>query len=347
MVISAFATVIASQALISGVFSLTSQAIALGLFPRIKIIHTNPDIEGQIYMPAVNWAMFVGCVVLVLGFKSSSALAAAYGIAVTGTMVITTLAFFFLAYYAWNWRLRFLLPICLFIILIDLSFFFSNIIKIAHGGWVPLIIASFVFAIMHTWEWGRKRVGVAYSSLPRLSVSEMIARKESDTGPTLNRSVVVLATRPVFSKSDKIPVSLDSFCHKWGVSVPKHIIFLNVTYANIPRVSTDGRCRIKHIYQSPEKGTITAIEVFYGYMQTPNLRRVIEKLKEKKVIKIPTSPDRWLILTSDLRFSTKPHRWINRVRSQLFGWIMKFAKPTYSFVGLDNDPNIAIETINI
>lgn len=145
VVLSTAATVIASQALISGCYSITYQAIALGVFPRLKIIHTNPDIRGQVFMPFINWMLFIGCIMLVLGFKSSSALAAAYGIAVTGTMAITTAAFYVVARYIWNWNFGFSVVVCGALILVDLAFFFSNSLKFFSGGFVPIVIGLFLF----------------------------------------------------------------------------------------------------------------------------------------------------------------------------------------------------------
>ena len=347
VILSTVATIIASQALISGAFSLTNQSISLGLFPRLKIVHTNPDVEGQIYIPFINWALFFGCALLVIGFKSSSSLAAAYGIAVTGTMVITTIAFFFLAYFQWRWKWYLIGPICLILVLIDLAFFGSNLLKVTHGGYIPLLVAVSVFVVMHTWEWGRKHVATAYAALPGLTVNELITLKENNIAQILNRSVVVLASRQILSKHDKIPVALDSFCHKWGVSIPKHIIFFSVVHTNLPWIPADERYKISYLQNDNELGTISTIQVFYGYMQTPNVRKIIESLKDKRAIKIPTDPEKWLILTSDLRFITKQHKFSNQMRLKLFNWILKLSKPIYSYLGLGTDPQVAIETINI
>ncbi|MBP7678307.1 MAG: KUP/HAK/KT family potassium transporter, partial [Thermoanaerobaculia bacterium] len=149
------ASVIASQAVISGAFSLTRQAIQLGYMPRLRIDHTSEKEIGQIYLPSINWALALACIWLVLAFRSSGALAAAYGVAVTTTMGITTVLLYVYARETWKVSRAVALPITAAILVIDLAFFGANIVKIGHGGWVPLAIALFVYTIMTTWKRGR------------------------------------------------------------------------------------------------------------------------------------------------------------------------------------------------
>ncbi len=156
VVISTIAASIASQAVISGAFSLTRQAVQLGYMPRLEMRHTSAREIGQIYVPAVNWALMLGTIGLVLGFRSSSNLAAAYGVAVTATMGITTALLYVVARQIWGWsRLRALLLMGIFLV-IDLAFFGANMIKVAHGGWFPLLAAAVVFTVMTTWRRGRR-----------------------------------------------------------------------------------------------------------------------------------------------------------------------------------------------
>ncbi|MBL8741192.1 MAG: KUP/HAK/KT family potassium transporter, partial [Myxococcales bacterium] len=153
------ATIIASQALISGAFSLTRQAVQLGYLPRVTVKHTSSETEGQIYIPSVSWALAVGCVGLVLAFKASSNLAAAYGIAVTGTMAITSIAFYVVARERWHWsRLKAGLLVGLFLI-VDLGFFGANALKLIDGGFVPIVIAVAIFFSMRVWKRGRALLG--------------------------------------------------------------------------------------------------------------------------------------------------------------------------------------------
>ncbi|HIB65988.1 MAG TPA: potassium transporter Kup [Phycisphaerales bacterium] len=161
------ATVIASQALISGAFSLTGQAVQIGYLPRIKVVHTSSEEQGQVYVPAINLLLAAGCLIVVTGFKTSSALAAAYGVAVTVTMVVTTVLLFFLARQAWEWSLKKAVVICGFFLAVDLAFFAGNVNKIPSGGWFPLTVAALVFLLMTTWRAGRSKLANALDALHR------------------------------------------------------------------------------------------------------------------------------------------------------------------------------------
>jgi KUP system potassium uptake protein len=156
VVLATLAAVIASQAIISGAFSLTMQAIQLGYSPRLKVLYTSARIIGQIYVPVVNWILMFCCIGLVLGFGSSSHLAAAYGVAITTTMLITTVLFYFVAQRRWQWPTAVALPVSAFFIFIDLAFFGANMLKVAHGGWFPLLASSAILFLMLTWRKGRR-----------------------------------------------------------------------------------------------------------------------------------------------------------------------------------------------
>jgi KUP system potassium uptake protein len=161
VVMATIATVIASQATISGTFSITKQAIQLGYLPRLRVLHTSVRDTGQIYIPGVNWLQYAAIVVAVLHFGSSSALATAYGIAVTATMVLTTVMTFFVIRYRWNYPLWMCIGATGFFLAIELVFFSSNILKVLSGGWFTLLIAAFVFTVMMTWARGRELLGAS------------------------------------------------------------------------------------------------------------------------------------------------------------------------------------------
>jgi KUP system potassium uptake protein len=167
------ATVIASQALISGAFSLITQAIALGLFPRLVVKHTHHAQAGEVYVPFVNRILYVGCVLLVLGFGSSAALGAAYGLAESGVMIITSTAMFSVARRYWNWSLAQSGGLFGAVALVDGAFVVANSLKVLEGGWVPLSIGLFVFFVMATWRWGRKITYAGYSAKHTMSMSEL------------------------------------------------------------------------------------------------------------------------------------------------------------------------------
>ncbi|MEN3971538.1 potassium transporter Kup [Sphingomicrobium sp. XHP0235] len=150
------ATVIASQAVITGAFSVTQQAVQLGFIPRLRILHTSEDAAGQIYIPAINWALMIAVIVLVLTFRSSSNLAAAYGIAVTGAMLIDTVLIAVVLLYLWKWRKRYVLPLLALFFTVDILYFGANLLKVPEGGWVPLLIGAVAFTLLTTWARGRK-----------------------------------------------------------------------------------------------------------------------------------------------------------------------------------------------
>jgi KUP system potassium uptake protein len=156
VILATAAAVIASQAIISGAFSLTMQAIQLGYSPRLQVNYTSARIIGQIYVPVVNWILMISCVGLVLGFRTSSHLAAAYGVAITTTMLITTILFYVVARRRWHWPAAVALPVAVFFITIDLAFFGANMLKIAHGGWFPLLVSAGILFLMLTWRKGRR-----------------------------------------------------------------------------------------------------------------------------------------------------------------------------------------------
>jgi len=158
VILATFATIIASQALISGAFSLTVQAMHLDYLPRLTVRHTSESHEGQVYLPAVNWLLATGCIALVLAFGSSASLAAAYGIAVTATMGITTMLFFVLVRTRWGWSRIKSLVVCIPFAVLDLAFFGANVFKIPKGGWFPLLVAVIIVVMMTTWRTGRRAV---------------------------------------------------------------------------------------------------------------------------------------------------------------------------------------------
>ena len=155
------ATVIASQAVITGAFSVAHQAVQLGYLPRLRVRHTSAHAQGQIYVPQINWLLMVAVLALVFTFESSIALAFAFGMAVTGTITITTLLFFYVARYQWRWPLWRVVPLATFLLIVDLLFLAANSTKIAHGAWLPLLIAAIVFVLLTTWQRGREIVTAA------------------------------------------------------------------------------------------------------------------------------------------------------------------------------------------
>lgn len=271
VVLATMATVIASQALITGIFSITRQAIQLGFCPRISIIHTSSQEIGQIYIPAINWSLFLGVIWLVLTFKSSSHLAAAYGIAVTGTMVITTILAFEVARQKWHWSLLKASSIFGAFLVMDMAFFVANIRKITHGGWVPLVVGLIVYMLMTTWQKGRQ---VLFRRLKERSmpIEEFLQK--------------LLREPPLRAPGTAIYMTGDP----WGVPVPllhnlKHnkvlhqrVAILTIQTREVPFVSKKDRISIQEVIPNMYR-----ILAYYGFMEIPKMKHILEACRQKDI----------------------------------------------------------------
>jgi KUP system potassium uptake protein len=257
------AAIIASQALISGAFSLTQQAIQLGYSPRLKVTHTSKHEAGQIYIGEVNSALAIGCLALVLGFRSSTNLAAAYGIAVTGTMAITTILFTVIARQQLGWPRWRAFSFLTFFLLIDLAFLSANAVKIEHGGWFPLVVAAVVYIMLTTWKKGRLEVQqlLREASLPIDTFLESVR---------LGKPVRVPGTA-VFMTSDTNGAPVVLLHHlKHNKVLHEQVILLSVLSAGIPEVAAHERAAI-----TPLGDGFYRVIARYGFMQTPNVREVM------------------------------------------------------------------------
>ncbi|MDQ3197882.1 MAG: potassium transporter Kup [Verrucomicrobiota bacterium] len=263
------AAVIASQAIISGAFSLTMQAIQLGYSPRLKVNYTSARVIGQIYVPVVNWLLMLSCIGLVVGFRSSSNLAAAYGVAITTTMLITTILFYLVARHRWNWPAVAAFPVAAFFILIDLAFFGANMLKIAHGGWFPIIISGVILFLMLTWRKGRRVLrdhlgGVCIplaALLPDLK-SKRIAR---------------VAGTAIYMSGNRHGTPL-ALLHnlKHNKVVHDRVILLTVRTAEVPYL-TNLKDRVS--LEKLEEGFWRA-QIHFGFMEKPDVPAALALVKE-------------------------------------------------------------------
>lgn len=271
VVLATMTTIIASQALITGIFSLTRQAVQLGFAPRLRIIHTSSREIGQIYIPAVNWILLVGVLWVTFAFKTSGALAGAYGIAVTATMVVTTFLAFVVARNLWGWSFLRAASLFSFFFVIDFFFFGANAIKIRDGGWVPLAVAIGVYLLMSTWKKGRRILGKHLKSRS-ISVEEFIER--------------IRVQPPIRVPGSAIYMSGDA----WGVPVPllhnlKHnkvlhdrVALLTIRTIEVPYVNKKERVRIDTM--GPQFYRIIAN---YGFMETPKIKHILEACREQGI----------------------------------------------------------------
>jgi KUP system potassium uptake protein len=262
------AAIIASQALISGAFSLTQQAVQLGYSPRVNIVHTSKTEAGQIYIPEVNTALMIGCLLIVLGFRSVGALSAAYGIAVTGTMSITTILFYLLARSRWNWSLMHALSFAIFFLIIDLAFFGSNALKILHGGWVPIIVGLGIFTLMTTWYTGGR---IVLKLLTRGSLPiDLFLNSVAEHKP------VRVPGTAVFMTSDPEGAPLVLLHHlKHNKVLHEQVVLLSVLSANVPEIPEDER-----ILAVPLREGFWRVKARYGFMETPNVPNILFRCRD-------------------------------------------------------------------
>ncbi|MFQ5741705.1 MAG: potassium transporter Kup [Acidobacteriota bacterium] len=263
VLLATLATVIASQAVISGAFSLAHQSVGLGYSPRLKIVHTSEEQRGQIYVPAVNWTLMIAVIALVLGFRSSGNLAAAYGVAVTTTMIITTLLAFVVALERWNWPLLAAALVALSFLVIDLSFFGANIFKIAEGGWLPLLIAALAYTLMSTWKQGRK---VLAARLKRQAVP--IARGIPHLLKGSQRRVRGTAVYMIGNPDATPPALLHGVKHYKVLH--QRVVLLTITVENVPRVPARRRVEITDLGHG-----FFRVEARFGFMQSPRIPNVL------------------------------------------------------------------------
>jgi KUP system potassium uptake protein len=253
------AAIIASQALISGAFSLTRQAVQLGYCPRLAVDHTSAEAMGQVYVPQVNWALMVCTIAIVVGFGSSTGLAAAYGIAVTLTMVITALLLHVVMTERWGWPLPLALLVTGIFLSIDLAFFGANALKILHGGWLPLVIGVVLFTLMTTWKTGRRILGerLANRATP---LDEFLASVLASPPMRVPGTAVFMA-----GQAKSAPVALVHNL-RYNKVLHQHVVVLTVTTEPVPHVSGE-RCRTvtrlaDGVYQ---------LTVRYGFMEDPDV----------------------------------------------------------------------------
>jgi KUP system potassium uptake protein len=266
VVLATLATIVASQALISGVFSLATQAMQLGFVPRLLVKHTSADVHGQVYLPAVNWSLLIVCIGLVLGFRSSTNLAAAYGVAVTATMLITSILISVYARERWEWGWGRVVSIIGLFALIDLAFLSSNFLKIPEGGWFALVAAGTLFFLMTTWVKGRRLVALK-SGLGRQPLDKFIASlAESPIRRTEGTAVYFFPVPGVVP-----PAFIANLRH--NDAVHESVVFLSVVVSKKPRVPAARRDSVRHL-----GSRFFQVILEYGFMEEPEIPSALNHL---------------------------------------------------------------------
>lgn len=259
------ATVIASQALITGTYSLTLSAVQLGYLPRLSIRHTSEHARGQIYIPLVNWLLMLACLALVLAFRTSSNLAAAYGVAVTMTMLITTILFYFAARHLWKWSILKTLPLCLTFGVIEFAFLSANLLKFFDGGWFPLAVGAVIFLLMTTWATGRRlvRASLERSALPQETLIQSLSSSKTIKVP--GTAIFMTSTR------GRTPVALlHSLKHYQAIH--QRVIFMTLLTEDEPWVPPSRRVEVEKL--SDHFWRVTGR---FGFMQKPNVPRLLRQ----------------------------------------------------------------------
>ncbi|HKY86829.1 MAG TPA: KUP/HAK/KT family potassium transporter, partial [Pseudorhodoplanes sp.] len=263
------ATVIASQAVITGAYSITSQAIQLGLLPRFEIRHTSESQFGQIFMPRVNALLLIGVLVVVVFFRSSSALASAYGIAVTGTMVVTAMMAFVVIWKVWKWNAALAAAVIAPFLLIDLTFLSANLLKVFEGGWMPLGLGAAVMLVMYSWRRGSRLLFQKTRKL-EIPIGDLVKSLEKKPPQRVPGTAVFLT-----SDADSAPTALLHSLKHYKVLHEQNVI-LTIKYASTPRVDENERVELEALSPS-----FLRITLQFGFMERPNVPRALAVARQR------------------------------------------------------------------
>ena len=340
--LAAAATIVASQAMISGAFSLAQQSMQLGYSPRLTIIHTSYKQAGQIFVPEVNTLLAVGCLMLVLAFRTSDNLSAAYGIAVTGAFGITTILYSVVARQRWQWRLSVVVTFLVFFLAIDLAFFAANAIKIASGGWVTIAIALFIFTLMSTWKTGRMMLTqiLQAGSLPMDLFLTDVARKKP---PRVPGTAVFMTSTP-----EGVPLVLLHHL-KHNKMLHEQVVLMSIKTEEIPEIPSEERLTLEKLDQGFYRVTAR-----YGFMETPDVPEILYRLRQAGLKAKQNDTTFYLgrerVIVSDRRRGTRAgtrtapegmEMNMARWRKRLFILLQRNAKSATEFFGIP--PNRVIE----
>jgi KUP system potassium uptake protein len=327
-VLATVATVIASQALISGAFSLTAQAVQLDYVPRLRVLHTSILERGQIYVPFVNWTLMVACIGLVIGFGSSSSLAGAYGVGVTTTMVIDSLLLFLIARELWHWPIYRAAPLIAAFLVVDLAFFGANLFKIPEGGWFPLLIAAIVFTLMSTWRRGRQLVG---ERLRGVAVSLPAFRDSlSHAPPTRIPGTVVFLHRVPMT----VPPAMLSILRA-SRSLPSEAVVLAViTDEERPHVPAGRRATVTDLGDG-----FFQVELCFGFAEQPDVPKALSEMVSSRFGFVPEATI-YVLGTERVLPTDRPGMvpW----REQLFALLYRNASPAAIYFQLPTERIIEI-----
>ncbi|WP_323801082.1 potassium transporter Kup [Parasphingorhabdus sp.] len=318
VILATMATFIASQAVISGSFSVTHQAIQLGFIPRLTIKHTSASEAGQIYIPFVNWAIMIAVILLVLTFQSSSNLASAYGIAVTGAMFIDTCLLAIVMVVLWKWKLWFAIPLLAIFFIVDGAYFAANLTKVPDGGWFPLAVGGVAFVILTTWAKGRQimRKNMAESAMP----IEIFTKSAANSATRVPGTAIFMA-----SSSAGVPSAL---LHniKHNKVIHERVVILTVNIKDVPTVDPEKRCEVKDLGHG-----FYRLILHFGFMQETDVPEALKKVKGCGM-EFDMMTTSFFLSRQTLLPSKKPEMMI--WREKLFAWLLRNAATAMEFFKL-------------
>ncbi len=321
------ATIIASQAVITGVFSLTRQAMQMGYLPRLRVVHTSSKHFGQIYVPQVNWLVMIATLALVLIFQSSSKLAAAYGVAVTSTMLISSILLYVVAREKWKWNMIITGALVAVFLIVDIGFFSANITKIFHGAWFPLVLGGITMLIMTTWKRGReilseqlRSLAIPFADLRRRLADEKITRVKGHA--------VFLTGQP-----QTVPIALTHNLDHNKI-VHSRVVLLNFSWLEIPRVRNRDKLQIEDLGSGFHQITAS-----YGFMESPSVPNVLS-LAVGQGLELPIDQASFFLGREKLVVNPEMH--MSRWRANLFAFLSRNAYDASSFFEIPEDRVIEV-----
>jgi len=345
VILATLATIIASQALITGAFSLITQGIHLGYLPHLKVIHTHQEHAGQIYVPFVNLSLLAGCIFLVIMFQTSSHLASAYGLAVAYVMFVTTLSILLVARHLWQWSLLKTLLVFSPLLLIDFSLLISNSFKFFSGGYIPLIIGVSILLIMKIWHWGKQITHSKYHKYSSVTMKQLIDFKQHSV-VQIPKSFIVMTPYGPKKLNHKIVLLEQILLDRYGL-IPKHLTFVTVVVHKVPYYQNN-RFKIIRFYDHPEKGSITSIRINYGFMENPQVERELLKLADRSDIHIDQDKKQWLVHVSTMRFFISPEtKFLPKLKLRLYQLMYKNSQSADQYFDLGKDTKLSVEVLPV
>jgi KUP system potassium uptake protein len=280
----------------------------------------------------------------VLHFGSSTGLAAAYGLSVSGVMLTTSIAMTAIARLYWGWRWSLILLIFAPFGAIDAAFLSANSLKFLEGGYIPMTLGVVLFGVMNTWQWGRRATFAAYSGKHTMTVRDLLALKE--TAPLFDRNAILMVPKPLRSEDDNAPALLQLLWDRWG-GLPKNLLFVEVVHRKVPFVH-DARYAVNVFRRSAERGCVVSVTVAFGFMEDPNVERVLAGLAGHHEIDLPADPHRWTVHVSQENvIPARNASGFAKLRLRLFALLRQISTPAYYYYGLGNEVQLSVEVMPV